>query len=111
MSAVVAIARRLPSVLRVADVIFASPLIKILATSLRPFTAGFSSSSSLVGTAVLLTLQTCTSRSHQLRISLFLDELPIVSSCGRKGNDRWFSNPNCPRGVTIGDASGPTGVN
>lgn len=110
ISAVVATARRLASAVRVADVMLASPLTKILATSLRPLTAGFSSSSSLVGTAVLLTLQTCTSLSHQLRISLFLGELPTVISWGRKGNDRWFSNPNCPRGVTMGEASGPISV-
>lgn len=88
ISAMVDTARRPPSVLRVADVMFASPLIRILATNFRPLTAGFSSSSSLLGAAVLLTLQICTSRSHQLRISLLFGELPIVSSCGRKGNDR-----------------------
>lgn len=95
ISDVVATARRLPSELKVADVMFASPLIRILATSFRPLVAGLSSSSSsLEGTAVLFTRHMCTSLSHQLSISLLLGELPTVSSWGRKGNDRWFSNPN-----------------
>lgn len=109
ISDVVETASRLPSELRVADVMFASPLINILATSFRPLTAGLSSSSSsLEGTVVLFTRQTWTSLSHQLSNSLLFGELPIVSSWGRKGNERWFSKPNCPSGVTIGDASGPT---
>lgn len=80
ISAVVETARRLPSAVRVADVMLPSPLINILATNFRPFAAGFSSSSSLEGSEVLLILQICTSRSHQLKISLLLGELPIASS-------------------------------
>jgi len=104
-------ASRLPSEFIVADVMFASPLIRILATSFRPWGGLFSrSSSSSVGSGSFLMCQMCTSRSQKLIIKPCLGALRIKVSCGKNGSERWFSNPYWPSGTTVGEASGPINV-
>lgn len=81
MSVVVETARIFPSALRSADVILASPLIKILATNLRLCAGGSSSlSSEMGGFDDVLRRQIWTSLSHQLIISLFFGALRSIDS-------------------------------
>lgn len=106
MSFVVETASISPSALRAAEVMLASPLIRILDTSLR-FCAAGSSLSSLLDFDAFFKRQMLISLSHQLIINLFFDELRSAGSCERKGKARWFSIPNCCSGRTTGEASGP----
>lgn len=108
MSVAVDAARTLPSALRAAEVMLASPLIKILATNSLLLAAA--SSFSVVIFDCLFKRQIWTSRSQKLIISLLLGALRIGLSWHMKGNDLWFSIPNCRRGMTVGEASGPAAV-
>lgn len=101
-------ARTLPSALNAAEVMFASPLINILATSCLLF--GAASSFSGVIFDCLFRRQMWISRSQKLIINLFFGALRMGASCDIKGNDLWFSIPNCRRGITVGVASGPVVV-
>lgn len=108
VSVVVDAARMFPSVLSAAEVMFASPLIKILATNCLFFAA--TSSSSGVIFDDLLRRQIWISRSQKLIINLLFGAPRIAGSWPRKGNVRWFSIPNCRSGITMGEASGPADI-